>query len=809
MSNVELFSSKEGFKKRYLEACKEQYGKSFERCSLKEKYYILAKLVARESNEIREGCKERCAKNKQKKVYYFSMEFLIGKLLENYLINYEALDMVKEAMSELGENLEDVLEQERDAGLGNGGLGRLAACFIDSLASLGYTGNGNGIRYRYGLFKQDIKDGRQVELPDNWLEDGYPWETVKREDAVLVRFGGEVVTHYEENRFWRTWEGGEKILAVPYDVPVVGYKGETVNNLRLWSAEPAEENFDMDAFNRGDYSGAMKYRSDIEAITSILYPNDSSDPGKVLRLKQEYMFVAAGINNIVKNFKLEHGTDWNRFPELISIHTNDTHPALCAPELLRILIDEEGLDWDTAWYVTSKTISYTNHTILPEALEKWPIDMFRKLLPRVFDFVEEIDRRYRESFPRNLENWQQLLEGTAILWDGQVRMANLSIIAGHTVNGVAALHTEILKHNVLKDFYTLKSDMFQNKTNGITHRRFLAQANPSFSKLITEKIGNEWMSDASELEKLLKYKDDTEFLKAMDACKKENKKRLADYIEKTSGVVVDCNSIFDIQVKRFHAYKRQLLNVLKIMYLYDRIINEPEFDMHPTTFIFAGKAAQGYAFAKDVIRLVNSVADVVNNDERVKGRIKVAFVPNFSVSNAQYIYPAADISEQISTAGMEASGTGNMKFMMNGAITLGTLDGANVEISEQVGMENIEIFGLRSERVDQYRAERNYFAWDEYNNDAGLRKIMDQLIDGTYANLSGDFQLIFDNVMRSNDEFFVLKDFRSYMDAWHHLEKLYSDREAWNKVALHNTAKSGFFSSDRTIRQYAEEIWKL
>jgi len=737
------------------------------------------------------------------------MEFLIGKLLKNYLINFEVEDIVREGLAEMGEDLDELCEFERDPGLGNGGLGRLAACFIDSLASLGYAGHGNGIRYRYGLFKQEFKDGKQVEMPDHWLEHGYPWEVRNSENAVVVRFGGEVVHHHDGDKFWYTWEGGERVLAVPYDVPVVGYGGETVNTLRLWSAEPCEEGFDMDAFNRGDYSAAMRFRADVEAITCVLYPNDNADPGKVLRLKQEYLFVAAGIENIVRTFKKEYGTDWKRFPDLVAIHTNDTHPALCVPELMRILVDQEGLDWDTAWDIAIRSVSYTNHTILPEAMEKWPIDMFKALLPRVYNFIEEIDRRYRESFPRNIENWQQLLAGTAILWNGQVRMANLSIIAGHAVNGVAYLHTEILKHNVLKDFYTLTPDKFNNKTNGITHRRFLAEANPSYRKLITSAIGDGWMKNADELGRLAAFENDPAFREGLAASKRENKLRLAKYIRETSGVIVDENSIFDVQVKRFHAYKRQLLNVFKIMDIYNRLINEPGYDIHPTTFIFGGKAAQGYAFAKDVIRLVNSVADVINNDPRVNGRIKVAFVPNFSVSNAQYIYPAADISEQISTAGMEASGTGNMKFMMNAAITLGTLDGANVEIAQCVGDENIEIFGLRSHEVDKYRAEHSYFAWDACNADPAVQRVVDQLIDGTYAKLSGNFGGIYDALLRQNDEFFVLRDFRSYVESWHNLERLYRDKESWYKKAIHNTAMSGFFSSDRTIRQYAADVWQL
>ena len=804
-----IFKNKEEFKQKYVESFKSELGKSFERATATERYNILAKLIASEAKAIESDCKKKTQVEGRKKIYYFSMEFLIGKLLKNYLINFGIEDLVRDGLAELGESLDNLCEQERDPGLGNGGLGRLAACFIDSLASLGYSGHGNGIRYNYGLFKQAIKDGQQVELPDNWLENGFPWETRRMENSVVVRFGGEVVKHYENGQFWCTWEGGETILAVPYDVPVVGYGGETVNNLRLWSAQPCEEDFDMDAFNRGDYSGAMKFRSDVEAITSLLYPNDNGMAGKILRLKQEYMFVCAGINNIVETFKYEYGTDWERFPELVAIHTNDTHPALCAPELMRVLIDIEGLSWDQAWDITTRTISYTNHTVLPEALEKWPIDMFRQLLPRVYDFVEEIDRRYRESFPRDRENWQELHRRTAILWDGQVRTANLSVIAGHSVNGVASLHTEILKHDVLKEFYELTPDKFQNKTNGITHRRFLAEANPSYSRLITNAIGNGWMKDASELSKLTAFENDANFLEEIDRSKRQNKERLAGYIYEKSGISVDCDSIFDVQVKRFHAYKRQLLNILKVMHLYNEILDNPNKDITPSTFIFAGKAAQGYVFAKDVIRLVNSVADVVNNDPKCRDKIKVAFVPNFAVSSAQLIYPAANISEQISTAGMEASGTGNMKFMMNGAITLGTMDGANVEISEQVGMDNIEIFGLRSEEVEELKKNQSYYAWDEYNHNMELKRVVDQLIDGTYGRLSGNFDHIYDSLLRSNDEFFVLKDFDSYIKAWHNLEELYTRKDEWNRISLHNTASSGFFSSDRTIRQYAEEIWKL
>ncbi len=804
-----MFKDKRDFLRQLEASAMSNFGKTFRECKPQGKYYALARLIASKAQSIRAMDNFETREDK-KRVYYFSMEFLIGKLLENYIMNFGIKDIVEEGLSDYGVTIEDLAEEEQDPGLGNGGLGRLAACFIDSLASLGYYGSGIGIRYRYGLFHQRIKDGCQVEDPDNWLEDGYPWEVEKPEDAVLVRYGGTVIHHYNGDKMSFEWIGGDEILAVPYDVPIVGYGGKTVNNLRLWSAEPARPNFDMDAFNRGDYAGAMKFRSDVEAITCILYPNDNADPGKVLRLKQEYMFVAAGLKTILRRYKREYGRHaWNRFPEHVAIHTNDTHPALCAPELLRLLIDEEGLDWDNAWDVTRRSISYTNHTILPEALEKWPIDMFQSLLPRVYDFVEEIDRRYRESFAKQREYNQETLMNTAILWGGKVRMANLSVIAGHAVNGVAALHTQILKEDVLKSFYAVMPEKFNNKTNGVTHRRFLAQANPSYAELITSAIGDKWYTQPDELEKLQAFENDPAFLEGAARSKKLNKEKLAGYIKNATGIIVDTSSIFDVQVKRFHAYKRQLLNLFKIMDLYNRLCDDPNFDMTPTTFIFAGKAAQGYEFAKNTIRLVNSVADVVNQDTRVRGRIRVVFVPNFSVSNGQLIYPAADISEQISTAGYEASGTGCMKFMMNGAITLGTLDGANVEIVERVGLENAEIFGLRTEEVQAFKRQWNYFARGEVDGDPRLKRVVNQLLDGTFARLSGGFDSVYSNLMNSNDEYFVLKDFRSYVEAWHKLEALHGDKAAWGRISLHNTAMSGFFSSDRTIREYAEDVWQL
>jgi len=804
-----MFKDKYDFIDQLHETARDVLGREFEECCPENKYYALAKLIADNAADLRLGCIKKTAAQQKKQVYYFSMEFLLGRLLENYLMNLGITGLVRDGLAVMGEDLSEYYAYEKDPGLGNGGLGRLAACFIDSLASLGYAGHGNGIRYRFGLFRQSIVDGVQVEEPDNWLANGYPWEVRKFENAVKVRFGGTVERRYDGNRVNFVYREKETVLAVPYDVPIVGYGGETVNTLRLWSAEPCEENFDLDAFNRGDYAAAIRHRAEIEAITSILYPNDNGDPGKELRLRQEYLFVCAGIADIVSDFKKHYGSDWDRFPDLVAIHTNDTHPALCAPELMRVLIDEEGLDWDRAWSITTRTISYTNHTILPEALEKWPIDLFRSLLPRVYDFVEEIDRRYRESFPQNIERRQELLMNTAILWDGQVRTANLSVIAGHSVNGVAALHTQILKDRVLRDFHILTPEKFSNKTNGVSHRRFLAQSNPSYAALITEAIGDGWMRDASLLEGLSAVENDPAFLERAAACRRENKLRLCAYIRDVAGVEADPDSLFDVQVKRFHGYKRQLLNIFQIIDLYDRLTQGDASEIVPTTFLFAGKAAQGYDFARDVIRLVNSVADVIDNDPRVNGRIQVVFVPDFSVSNAQLIYPAADISEQISTAGMEASGTSNMKFMMNGALTLGTLDGANVEIARLVGDENIKVFGLRAEEIERCRREGSYLAWDAYNGDERVRRVVDQLKNGMFSRLSGDFKLIYDTVMRSNDEFFVLKDFSAYAAARRELHEAYRDAAAWNRMSVHNTACSGHFSSDRSIGEYAREIWGL
>ena len=711
-------------------------------------------------------------------------------------------------LKEMGYEMADIFEQEADPGLGNGGLGRLAACFLDSMAHEGIAGYGNGMRYRYGLFKQEIVDGRQVEVADEWLSKGYPWEVKRPDKAVRIGFGGHVVSRQEGDRLIYSVEDTQDVLAVPYDIPIVGYGGKTVNKLRCWSAEPIDVHFDLEAFNAGDYTGADRDRANAEAISAILYPNDAGEHGRLLRLKQEYLFVAAGIRTLLDTFEREHGDAWDELPRYVAIHTNDTHPAMCGPELMRILMDEKGLSWDEAWDIVTSTVSYTNHTILPEALEKWPISTFSVLLPRVYQIIDEINRRWREGFDMSQPESAERLRATAVLWDGEVRMANLSVICSHSVNGVAKIHTDILKASTLKDFAALKPAIFNNKTNGICHRRFFAEANPTYAKLVSEAIGDAWLDDASELEKLTDFEGDASFLERVGASKRANKIRLAEYVKRECGLVIDPNTIFDVQVKRFHAYKRQLLNIMKVMDLYNRRLADPNFKIQPTTFIFSGKAASSYTFAKEVIRLINGVANVVNNDPRVNDIMKVCFIPNFRVSNAQLIYPAAEISEQISTAGKEASGTSNMKLMMNGAITLGTMDGANIEIVDLAGRENEAIFGLTTPEVDELRANGQYFAWDIVNSDrTRLGRIIEELTDGTFAALSGNFESIHHEVMLNNDYDLVLKDFHSYVDTWEALTATYPNAQDWNRRALHNTAMSGWFSSDRTIREYRDEIW--
>lgn len=803
-----IFDNKQEFTELYRDAVMSISGKSVEAASDLDRFNALAKLVAAKARTVATKSDARVVSEGKKRVYYFSIEFLIGRLLDNYLLNFGVRDMVAEALDDMGFDLSVIENQEPDPALGNGGLGRLAACFLDSMAAEGIAGYGNGMRYRYGLFKQEIVNGSQVETTDEWLTHGYPWEVRRQDKAVTIKFGGHVEGFEENGRtFYRTVDT-QDILAVPYDIPVVGYAGETVNKLRVWAAEPVEEHFDLEAFNRGDYALADAERAEAEAISAILYPNDAGEHGRLLRLKQEYLFVSAGIYSLLDTFEKEHGENWELLPQFVAIHTNDTHPAMCGPELMRILIDEKKLEWDDAWNIVTQVVSYTNHTILPEALEKWPIGTFSKLLPRVYQIIDEISRRWHESFDTTQEGWQERLRQTAILWDGEIRMANLSVICSHSVNGVAKIHSDIIKNIVLKDFYALTPEKFNNKTNGISHRRFFAEANPTYAKLVTDAIGDGWLKDAFELEKLKSFQNDTEFLKAVGASKRANKERLAAYVKAETGLVIDPNTVFDVQVKRFHAYKRQLMNIMKVMDIYNRRIADPNFHVTPTTFIFSGKAASSYTFAKETIRLINSVAEVINNDARVNEIMKVCFIPNFRVSNAQLIYPAAEISEQISTAGKEASGTSNMKLMMNGAITLGTLDGANIEIADLAGRENEAIFGLTAPEVEQLWASNSYFAWDTLNGDRErLGRVMDELKDNIFAGLSGNFESIYNELMNNNDPDLVMADFRSYVDAWEALTNSYGDQQTWNRKALLNTASSGWFSSDRTIREYRDEIW--
>lgn len=808
--NNRIFKDSADFIHEYRQELLRLGGKQPQNCDPQEKFEALVRLVGNHAALLAAETRNRQEERQAKQVYYFSMEFLIGRLLQNYLLNLGVEDIVREGLAAMGENLDELCEYEPDPGLGNGGLGRLAACFLDSLACLDMAGQGMGIRYRYGLFRQHIVGGAQVEEPDNWLEFGYPWEVCRQEDAVEVRFGGVVDRQYRDGRMFFRHHGYQAVRAVPYDVPIIGDGGQTVNQLRLWSAQPLREQLDLAAFNRGDYSAAMRDRNEVEAITCILYPDDSTNAGKTLRLKQEYFFVAAGLADILDKYIEQFGTDaWDNFPERVAVHINDTHPTLCVPELMRLLLDEQGLGWDEAWNITCRTVSYTNHTVLPEALEKWSIELLRGLLPRVYMIIEEIDRRYRESFPQDIDGWQELWKATAVLWDGQVRMANLSVIGSHAVNGVAALHTQILQQDVLKEFYRLTPQKFSNKTNGVSHRRFLRQANPGLAALLDEVIGEDWRYQPQQLQKLLDYRDDEQIHTQLLHIKRQNKERLAQYVRQKSGILLNTEAVFDVQVKRIHAYKRQLLNVFKIMHLYNTLQDDPNAEIVPHCFIFSGKAAQGYAFAKEVIRLICSVADVVNNDPVCRGRLQVVFIENFNVSNAQLIYPAADISEQISTAGKEASGTGNMKFMFNGAITLGTLDGANIEILQQVGPDNICIFGLTADEVMNYYRNGGYLAFDECMADSRLQRIVEQLINGHFAGLGGDFWGIYDTLLRNNDEYFVLKDFDAYLAAWQQLSVLYQQPQVWQKISLCNIANAGYFSSDRTIKEYAEQIWHL
>ena len=808
-----IFDNKQEFTELYRDAVMSISGKSVEAASDLDRFNALAKLVAEKARTVATKSDARATAEGKKRVYYFSIEFLIGRLLDNYLLNFGVRDMVAEALDDMGFDLSVIENQEPDPALGNGGLGRLAACFLDSMAAEGIAGYGNGMRYRYGLFKQEIVNGSQVEATDEWLTHGYPWEVRRQDKAVTIKFGGRVEGFEEDGRtFYRTVDT-QDILAVPYDIPVVGYAGETVNKLRVWAAEPVEEHFDLEAFNRGDYALADAERAEAEAISAILYPNDAGEHGRLLRLKQEYLFVSAGIYSLLDTFEKEHGENWELLPQFVAIHTNDTHPAMCGPELMRILIDEEGLEWDEAWEVTTKTCAYTNHTIMAEALEKWPIELFSRLLPRIYQIVEEINRRFvlriQQMYPGNQEKIRKM----AIIYDGQVKMAHLAIVGGHSVNGVARLHTEILEKQELRDFYEMMPEKFNNKTNGITQRRFLLHANPLLADWVTDHVGDEWITDLPALSKLRIYADDEKAQQEFMNIKYQNKVRLAKYIREHNGIEVDPRSIFDVQVKRLHEYKRQLMNILHIMYLYNELKDHPDMDFYPRTFIFGAKAAAGYRNAKLTIKLINSVADVINNDPVVDGRIKVVFIENYRVSNAEWIFAAADVSEQISTASKEASGTGNMKFMLNGALTLGTMDGANVEIVEEVGKENAFIFGLSAEQVIQYENYGGYNPMDIFNNDQDIRRVLMQLINGTYSPQDPElFRPLYNSLLNTQDTakadtYFILADFKSYAEAQRRVEAAYKDEKNWAKSALLNVACAGKFSSDRTIEEYERDIW--
>ena len=749
-------------------------------------------------------------------VYYMSMEFLTGRYLGNNLLNLTAYGEVKEALDELGIDLNAIEDEERDPALGNGGLGRLAACFLDSLATLGYAAYGCGIRYHYGMFKQEIRDGYQVEVPDNWLKDGgYPFELKRPEYAKEIKFGGYVRVSYnqETGRNDFIQEGYQSVRAIPYDLPVVGYNNNVVNTLRIWDAE-AINDFQLDSFDKGDYHKAVEQENLARTIVEVLYPNDNHMAGKELRLKQQYFFISASVQTAIQKYKKNHG-DIRKLYEKITFQMNDTHPTVAVPELMRILMDEEGLTWDEAWEVTTRTCAYTNHTIMAEALEKWPIELFSRLLPRVYQIVEEINRRFCERVRAQYPNNEEKLRKMAVIYDGQVRMANLAIVGGYSVNGVARLHTEILEKRELKDFYEMMPEKFNNKTNGITQRRFLLHGNPLLAGWVTEHVGKEWVTDLSRNKGLTVYADDEKAQAEFMNIKYQNKVRLAKYIQEHNGVEIDPRSIFDVQVKRLHEYKRQLLNILHVMYLYNKIKEHPELPFYPRTFIFGAKASAGYERAKSIIKLINNVGGVINHDETIKGKLKVVFIEDYRVSNAELIFAAADVSEQISTASKEASGTGNMKFMLNGALTLGTMDGANVEIVEEVGEENAFIFGLTADEVMNYEQNGGYNPMQYFNNDPDIRQVLMQLINGMYS--GGDMNMFRDiynsllNTQNSSraDMYFILADFKSYAAAQERVEAKYRNEAAWARSAILNTACAGKFSSDRTIQEYVDDIWKL
>ena len=805
--------SKEEFKKSIIENVKNQYRRTIDEATPQQIFQAVSYAIKDVIIDDWIATQKQFDETGAKKVYYLSMEFLMGRALGNNIINLGAKKAVKEALEELGFDLNAIEDQEPDPALGNGGLGRLAACFLDSLATLGYPAYGCGIRYHYGMFKQKIKDGYQVEVPDEWLKNGYPFELRRPEYATEVKFGGYVKTEWDGERNHFVQEGYQSVLAVPYDMPIVGYGNNVVNTLRIWDAQPIDT-FSLSAFDKGDYQKAVEQENLAKNLVEVLYPNDNHYAGKELRLKQQYFFISASLQVALKKFK-ETNDDIHKLPEKIVFQMNDTHPTVAVAELMRLLLDQEGLNWDEAWGITTKCCAYTNHTIMAEALEKWPIELFSRLLPRVYQIVEEINRRFlievQNKYPNNYEKVKKM----AIIFDGQVKMAHLAIVAGYSVNGVAKLHTEILKNQELKDFYEMMPEKFNNKTNGITQRRFLLHGNPLLADWITEQIGDEWITDLPHLAKLKVYVDDPKFQQEFMNIKYQNKLRLAKYIKEHNGIDVDPRSIFDVQVKRLHEYKRQLLNILHVMYLYNQLKDNPNMDMVPRTFIFGAKAAAGYQIAKKTIKLINSVADVINNDKSINGNLKVVFIEDYRVSNAELIFAAADVSEQISTASKEASGTGNMKFMLNGALTLGTMDGANVEIVEEVGKENAFIFGLSADEVINYENNGGYNPEEIFNTDQDIRRVLMQLINGYYSPQDPElFRDIYNSLLNTKnsakaDTYFILKDFRSYAEAQKRVEAAYRDENWWARAAMLNTASAGKFSSDRTIEEYVRDIWHL
>ena len=816
MTDTAVSFSKEEFKKKVVSNCKSLYRKNIDEADKQQVFQSVAYAVKDLIIDKWIATHKTYDKEDPKVVYYMSMEFLMGRALGNNMINLTKYNEIKEALEELGLDINVIEDQEPDAALGNGGLGRLAACFLDSLATLEYPAYGCGIRYKYGMFKQEIKDGYQVEVPDNWLKDGNPFEIKRSEYKYEVKFGGYVRSYRDEasGRDIFVQEDYRSVIAVPYDLPVIGYGNNTVNSLRIWDAEPVNT-FNLSSFDKGDYQKAIEEENLAKNIVEVLYPNDNHYAGKELRLKQQYFFVSASVQRAVDRYKSMHNGDVRKFYEKVTFQLNDTHPTVAVAELMRILMDENGLEWDEAWDITTKTVAYTNHTIMAEALEKWPIELFSRLLPRIYQIVEEINRRFVEEIKAKYPGDQEKVRKMAVIYDGQVKMAHLAICAGYSVNGVAKLHTEILEKQELKDFYEMMPEKFNNKTNGITQRRFLLHANPLLADWITDKIGDGWITDLKQLEKLLVYVNDEKARQEFMQIKHKNKVRLAKYIKEHNGIDVNPDSIFDVQVKRLLEYKRQLLNILHIMYLYNEIKKNPDMDIVPRTFIFGAKAAAGYKIAKQTIKLINNVAEVINNDESINGKIKVVFIENYRVSNAEIIFAAADVSEQISTASKEASGTGNMKFMLNGAMTLGTMDGANVEIVQEVGADNAVIFGLSSDEVIRYENEGGYDPMEIFNNDQDIREVLMELINGKYSKEDPEmFRDIYNSLLntqegRRADTYFILKDFCSYADAQKKIDERYRDEKSWAKTVMINSFKAGKFSSDRTIEEYATEIWKL